>query len=448
MSSAQSIDVDWKWTDYQAEVRDALEAGAHDLVVFRTGYGGGKSRGGAQWIHRGGLTDREGAGESLVMAQDYEKGKSTTYSVYFKTLPGERTNPFNDGDPENSPIIQSYNANDKRVVYVTGHTVWLGGADKWSRFAGGEFCRIWCDEVAHYPPTTDLYKLHEMLITRQRTEVGPNTTLWTSTGDGFNQFYDVTERQVDAEGEPLPWRESMKVVVASTEHNELMPEDGLDKIRRQFKGTEKEDQGLHGGFAAAEGLVYGDFSRNTHVVDAERVPELVTDARPIYGYDAGWDHPRVLVEWRPTHYDQWIAVDMYYESEKAFAYLCDPDDGTGWLLANDKDPGPIYAEHEPEHIQQFRRAGFPAQKAEKSLDEGIPYVRGLLEEKGDPARPGLLVSDACTPLIQEFQSYKEEHVGRGGDVPDHALDASRYALFTHTPRDGRRDEDDSGVSYV
>ena len=88
-----------------------------------------------------------------------------------------------------------------------------------------------------------------------------------------------------------------------------------------------------------------------------------------------------------------------------------------------------------------------AEKAEKSLDEGIPFVRGLLETKGDPERPGLLVSDALTPLIQEFQSYKEEDVGRSGDVPDHALDASRYALFSHTPRPDR-DSDDSGVSYV
>jgi hypothetical protein len=33
-------------------------------------------------------------------------------------------------------------------------------------------------------------------------------------------------------------------------------------------------------------------------------------------------------------------------------------------------------------------------------------------------------------LIQEFLSYQEEHVGKSG-APDHALDASRYALFTH-----------------
>jgi len=428
MSSATTVD--YQWADYQADVRDQLEAGDVDLVVLRTGYGGGKSITGGQWIHRGALIDRAGDGKSLVMAQDYAKGKSTTYSVFFETLPGTDTNPFDDGDPENSPIVANYNTNDKRVSYVTGHTIFLGGADKWSRFAGAEFCRIWCDEVAHYPPTTDLYRLHEMLITRQRTTVGPNTTLWTSTGNGFNQFYDITGRQVNRDEDPLRWADRMAVITASTEDNPFLPADGLKKIKAQFEGTERESQGLHGGFAAAEGLVYGKFARQTHAVSPERVAKVRDDAAtPIYGYDAGWDHPRVLVEWWPTHHDQWVATRCYYESEREFEHLCDPSDESGWVYDHDLPRGPLYAEHEPEHIQKFRRAGFDAVKANKDLDEGIPHVRGRLDVKD--GRPGLLVSEDCTKLIQEFQSYKEEHVGSSRDVPDHVLDATRYALFSH-----------------
>jgi hypothetical protein len=427
MSSAQTIDFDW--ADYQADTRDALEAADHDLVVLRTGYGGGKSITGGQWIHRGALVDRAGDGKSLVMAQDYAKGKSTTYSVLFETLPGDNTNPFDDGDPENSPIVSSWHQNDKRLTYITGHTTFLGGADKWSRFAGAEFCRIWCDEVAHYE-TTDLYRLHEMLTTRQRTDIGPNTTLWTSTGNGFNQFYDITERQVNKEDDKLRWRDRMTVIEASTEDNPFLPDDGLEKIKAQFEGTEREEQGLHGGFAAAEGLVYSQFSRQTHVVDSDAVDELVADsAKPIYGYDAGWDHPRVLIQAYPTHHDQWLVTNCYYKSEREFEHLCDPDDAEGYVYEHDLPRGNLYAEHEPEHIQKFRRAGFDAVKAEKSLDEGIPHVRGRLKTD-DKSRPGLLVSENCMDLIQEFQSYKEEHVGSSGDVPDHCLDALRYALFT------------------
>jgi len=84
-------------------------------------------------------------------------------------------------------------------------------------------------------------------------------------------------------------------------------------------------------------------------------------------------------------------------------------------------------------------------KAEKSLDGGIDHVRERLTTDSE-GRPGLLVTDRCSDLIQEFLSYKEEHVGKAA-ATDHALDALRYALFTHTPVQ-ESDDDDSGVSYV
>jgi len=433
MSTATTID--WQWADYQADARDQLESGDVDLVVLRTGYGGGKSITGGQWIHRGALTDRAGDGQSLVMAQDYAKGKSTTYSVFFKTLPGDDTNPFGDGDPENSPIVRTWHSNDKRLTYVTGHTTYLGGADKWSRFAGAEFCRIWCDEVGHYPPTTDLYKLHEMLVTRQRTEVGPNTTLWTSTGNGYNAFYDITERQVNRDEEPLRWADRMHVVTASTEDNPFIPADGLEKIKAQFDGTAREEQGLHGGFAAAEGLVYNDFTRRNHAIPSDKVDDLVDTDWRMYAYDAGWKDPRVLLEIGRTNAGQYAVMDMLYASECHVGdpENIDPDSALGWL--DGRPDGVIYGEHAPADLDKMARAGWNVRKAEKDIDGGIDAVRERLK-LDDEGRPGLLVADRCTPLIQEFLSYQEEHVGKDG-ADDHALDALRYAVFTNSVRSER-----------
>lgn len=445
-AASDSYSLDFQWADYQWQCIEALESGEYDVVVLRVGYGGGKSYAGGQWIHEGSL--QLDHGESLVLAPDFQKGGPATYRVFFETLPGENTVP-NDagGDPENSPIVAGYNQNQKRVTYISGHVVRLGSADRWNRYAGSEFHRIWMDEPAHYD-NTDLYDLHEMLVSRQRTDAGPNTCFMTSTGAGFNQFYDITERQVNAEDEPLHWADSLKVFTESSLRNPFLTEEAKEKLRRQFEGTERAEQALHGGFAAPQGLVYGQFTREHHVIEEAAIPDLLPeDSVPIYGYDSGWDHPRVLVEWRQTHHDQWLAVDCYYETEKPFEHLCDPDNGEGWVYDQGKERGIVYCEHEPEHILKFRQAGFRAVKAEKSLDEGIPFMRGLLELKGDPERPGLLVSDRCVDLIQEFQSYKEEDVGKSGDVPDHVLDASRYALFTHTPT-STDDSGGSGVSYL
>lgn len=429
MSSAHTFD--WQYADYQRDTLAALEAGDNDLVVLRTGYGGGKSITGARWIHRGAVAaDPEGEGKSLVMAQDYAKGKSTTYSVYFEALPGEKTNPFEDGDPENSPLIEDYNANDKRVTYTTGHTVFLGGADKWSRFAGAEFCRIWCDEVAHYPPTTDLYRLHEMLVTRQRTEVGPNTTLWTSTGNGFNQFYDIVERQVNKQDDPLRWADRMKNITASTSDNPFLPADGLQKIKAQFEGTERAEQGLRGGFAAAEGLVYTRFTRATHVRPRNDI--AVRDDWRMYGYDYGWKDPRVIIEFGKTDADQYAAIDCYYEQG------ADVEEAIAWLHEHDKPMGRMYCDHDPEHIDKFQRAGYDATAATKDLDEGITEVQSVLQTD-DHGRPGLLVAEDLTQLIQEFQSYKEEDVGTSR-ADDHCLDVTRYAIMgdRYQPRDDLR----------
>ena len=46
----------------------------------------------------------------------------------------------------------------------------------------------------------------------------------------------------------------------------------------------------------------------------------------------------------------------------------------------------------------------------------------------DEGHPGLLVSERCENLIQEFLGYKEEQVGTSA-ATDHALDATRYALM-------------------
>jgi len=447
-NQSEPVEIGGQYWSAQLETFDALESGTYDVVIFRAGYGGGKTLLGSDFVI--GEAMQIPGGHSLVLAPDKTKGGPATYKGFFERLPGEKTVPNDaDGDPENSPIVAGYHGTKHRVTLINGHIIQLGGADIWSRFAGTEFNVIWCDEVAHYG-TTDLYDLHEMLVTRQRTEQGPNVTLWTSTGNGFNQFYDITERQIQPDGkggeEPLPWAERMKVIVGDTRDNPFHNE--LDKMRAQFEGTEREKQALEGGFSAPKGLVYSSFTRRDHVVDEANVSELIpNDATPIYGYDAGWDHPRVLVQWYPTHYDQWIATDCYYALEKPFEHLCNPTDHSGWVFEQDVPRSAIYCEHEPEHILKFRQAGFRAFKAEKSLDEGIPFVRGLLELKGDPERPGLLVSDRCVELIQEFQSYKQEDVGTSGDVPDNVLDASRYALFTHTPR-RTADPDDSGVSYL
>ena len=441
MSTANQIDIDWKWWDAQTRTLKALNSGDYDLVVYRGGYGAGKTILGTRWIIQTALERPKS--DNLILAPDSQKGAPATYKTFFQQLPGQDTVPDEGGDPENSPIVENYHGTKRRCTLVNGAIIRLGSADRWNRYAGSEFNAIYGDEVAHYE-NTSLYKLHRMTSSRQRTEQGPNVMLWTSTGNGFNDFYDITERQVNAEGEPLSWADYMRVIVADSRDNPFLNE--REKYERMYADTQSEEQALGGGFAAAEGLVYKQFSRQTHVVDAEKIGDSiqVSDAFRIYGYDAGWNDARVMLEIGKTSYDQYICLDHFYEYESQIEDVADPNEPGGTYLY-DKPKGVIHSEHEPAHIDKFRRAGWKATKADKNISAGIEHIRGLLKSDGE-GRPGLLVSDVCTELIKEFVEYKEDDVGTKG-ATDHALDALRYALFTHETREHQKPKPVFGRDY-
>lgn len=434
----QVLDINWDFWDAQLDTFDALASDDYDLVVFRGGYGSGKTVLGVRWIIEQALTVPHS--DNLILAPNLAKGGPTTFKTFFRELPGERTIPDEGGDPENSPAVATYHATKRRTTFITGSVVRLGSGDEWNRYAGGEFNSIHADEVAHYEQT-DRHRLLEMLTSRQRTEDGPNVMLWTSTGNGYDEFHDIVERQIGKDGEPLPTR--IKSIVADSRDNPFLPES--EKLAQQFEGTAREEEVLAGGFAAAQGLVYSSFSREHHVIPEPRADELAASDTRLFGYDSGWNDPRVVLELAPTDYGQWIVIDRFYETESQPEDIIDYRTGEGWLA--DKPKGPLYCEHEPTHIQKFRRAGWPATETAKDLDEGIAHVRGRLQ-LDDEGKPGLLVSDRCVELIQELMSYKREHVGKAV-AEDHCCDALMYALFSHEgkPKQSRREKADdySGI---
>lgn len=429
-SSRAKIDINFKWADYQWEIVDALENEDIDVAVLRIGYGGGKSYCGAQWIHAGSI-DLE-SGESLVLAPSFQEGQTGTFRVLFETLPGEHTVPNDaEGHPENSPIVAGYNDMKKRLTYISGHVVRLGSADKWNRYAGSEFNRIWCDEVAHYG-TTNLYDLHEMLVSRQRTKQGPNTTLWTSTGNGFNQFYDITYEQVDGSGDPLPWKDYLKVVVESSLNSPFLTERDKEKLKRQFEGTLREEQALHGGFHAPEGLVHSWFEKPKHVRGMDWMQDELTREergrligeydRIIYGQDWGFSSDPAGALAIAVKNGSYYVLDEFKERGLTNQELA--KQMKGWY--DDHDSGPVYCDPaEPKSIEVFNRNGIDALKADNSVSEGLQAVKSASDE--------LYVAEHCSKLINEFGQYRyKDDPKDDSDVVkahDHLMDALRYALI-------------------
>ena len=117
------------------------------------------------------------------------------------------------------------------------------------------------------------------------------------------------------------------------------------------------------------------FSREIHVIPHAEAAERVVDDWRVYGYDSGWNDPRVVLEIGKTVYDQLVVLDAFYETESHI------EDGIEWLA--DRPLGMIYSEHKPSHIDKLERAGFDAETAVKNIDEGIAEVRKRLEADGN-----------------------------------------------------------------
>jgi phage terminase large subunit len=420
-------------------IESDLPEDGYDIVGALGGYRAGKSVTGARWTIKSAL--RVPSSRWLVMGQDFAKAKKTTYKVLYQQLPGDRTHILtsNYNGVEESPIVQDFNRQDMVVTLVNDAQIVLGSADDPGRHAGDEFYGAWLDEPSLYGE--DLFDIKQMI--GSRLSAGPPAVqLWTFTGNGYNTCYDIMERRVDSRGdEETDLNDNIRVIRLSNQRNPFITDETKRKLRRQFAGTHLEEQGLYGGYAATQGLVYAGFRRSDHVIPASEAREVVEESFRLYGYDAGWSDPRTVLELGRTPYGQIVVLDEFYESathvEKATKWL------RGNLPGGDLKPkGVMWSEHEPSDIRKFRKAGYRAVEADKSLDPGISAVRRRLGTDST-GRVGLLVADECTNLISELQTYKEEDVG-GANADDHALDALRYAIFGYD----EKTVEDSGSSSV
>lgn len=430
MTTKNSLNLDWKFWNPQIEALKAVETGEYDIVNFQGGYRSGKSVTGARFIIKEALENP--GSRNVAMGVSFQEAKQTTFTVLFEQLPGENLDPYTKGgDPTDSLIVSDFNKQDGTlVISLPGRepsSISLGSADKASRYEGGSFNAVWMDEAGLYKDK--LYGIMQTFLERARIQ------LWTTTGK-TGALRQIIEERVDRNGELI--ENPVRTVKASTLENPFLPEERKQRLKRTYGGTKNAEMALRGGFGSIDGLVYQGFNRAEHVVKKDDI-QLDSDWGRVYGYDAGWNDPRVVLEVAKTHSGQLVVVDEFYRSG---SYV---SDAIEWL--QDKRKGRIFSEHEPQDIRKFRmKLGWTVLKANKDLDAGIPTVRQRLE-KDDSGRPGLLVLESCENTVHEFNNYQEEDVG-STSAKDHALDSLRYIVMGLDKDKGRRSSSVGSVSAV
>lgn len=166
-----------------------------------------------------------------------------------------------------------------------------------------------------------------------------------------------------------------------------------------------------------EGLVY------EHYQHCDSFPE---GCDIIYGLDFGFENPSALVKVGLKENDMY-AQQMLYEKRLTNSDLI------GRMRSMGLGRAPIYCDAaEPQRIEELYRAGFnalPANKDKDSVRKGIDTIKSRK----------LFITTDSGDLYKEIQTYvwkkdkenrplvKEEPV----KFYDHALDAMRYAIYTH-----------------
>lgn len=149
---------------------------------------------------------------------------------------------------------------------------------------------------------------------------------------------------------------------------------------------------------------------------------LPNKGEQVYGCDFGYNNPTSLV--KVEFYEGGIYVDqILYQTKLTTNDLIDE-----FLINGIRRSFEMYADAaEPKTIEEISRAGYNVIPADKDVLEGIRKVKSM----------PLFVTSSSVELIKEFKNYKwkVDKDGKKQDEPvkfmDHAIDALRYAVFTH-----------------
>lgn len=144
----------------------------------------------------------------------------------------------------------------------------------------------------------------------------------------------------------------------------------------------------------------------------------------VYGQDFGYNSPSATIK------IEFLENDVYWDEVIYARKLITADLAELYLDKGIDYDTPIYCDSQAaDSIEELKRFGFNAQKANKDVNEGIRKVK---------SKP-LYVTKRSVNLIKELQNYKfvmDMATNKPTDQPlkfnDHGVDAGRYGTYTHS----------------
>ncbi len=370
--------------EYQAK---AFESQARFIGLI-AGTGGGKTFFGPIWL--------------LKQVRDYPQDSffviAPTFPLFNRTTLPEFRKRF-DYEPE---IRGEYKEQKREYRLGSGGIVYFGSADRPDSLEGGQVKAAWIDEAGQI-------KLASWQAIQRRLGVKMGQCLLTTTPYSLNwlktEFYDLWKKG-DKDYDVIQFRSIDSPYYPKQEY-----ERARHTIDRRIFDMRYDAQ-----FRKMAGLVYVEFTdRNI------KEPKNIKFKRIVAGVDWGFypDPCAIVLHGEDDQGRIWVFYE-YYELRKT------PDDikDKAVELNEEYEIETFWCGHdEPGNIQMFRDAGLDARKNEvQSVNEGQGAVVALIKNKA------LFVSKKCPNWLDEVETH---HYPEGKDKPsgpEHALDATRYAI--------------------
>lgn len=331
----------------------------------------------------------------------------------------------------------------------TGAEILVAGGDRPEKFLSAELDRVFVDEAVEI--SLDLY---ETLITRLRGAaptykqimLGTNPshpTHWIKGRAAEGRLIMITSTHRDN-----PYYVNADGTFTEVGRSYMEKLDALTGIRR----LRLRD----GQWAAAEGVIYGDWDESIHLVNRFAVPK----DWPLYlSVDFGFVNPTVVQWWREDHDGRLYLVREIYATRTLVEDHAKQIRAIMERYPDEPSPHAVICDHDAEDRATLERyLGMGTRPAHKTVSDGIQAVQGRLRIQPD-GKPRLFIfRDALVGRDAELADAKkpactaEELPGYVWDlrpgakgakeqplkVDDHGADALRYLVserdLVGTPR--------------
>lgn len=355
----------------------------------------------ATWIFLKMLTFGK-PGEYAIITRTYDSFKRNILPLFTQIIGGE---------------VRYYSG--KREMHLWGKTVHIIGADDEraeAKIRGPTFSGAYVDEATIIPES-----VFKMLISR--CVMREAKIIATTNPD--TPYHWLKTDYIDANPD-------VKCFHFTLDDNPELSEDEKEYLKRQYKGIWHK-RFVDGLWVQAEGAVYDFFDEKIHVMD------YPTSQAEYYvvGVDYGTTNPCafVLIGINRSKYPNiWVEDEYYFDSKTNQRQKTDSeyaDDLRKFIYGK-----PIKAIYIDPSAASFKaecaKVGIDGlYDAQNEVIDGIRLVSAHLNNGS------IKVCAKAKNLIKEFQSYvwDPKSLKTGVDKPmkenDHALDALRYAMYSH-----------------